>query len=943
MPEQYRSARTALDAFISYSHTTDGSLGPALKSGVERFGRPWYRPRVRRVFLDNTNLALQSDLTAAIIDGLARSEWFLLLASPEAAASRWVNEEVAWWLAHRQPDRLLVLLTDGILTWDDAGTCDTLHTTSLPPALLEVDLPEPRWVDLREVRKVDLDFKAPAWQDVLADVVAAVDGVEKEQVIGEHIRQRRKTRITVAGVIATLVVLLSAAVIFATGERVQRNRAEEQARVATAQQMAALAVSNIERRLDLANLLAVAAYRLDKNPQTLSALHQVATASPHLVRFQPMKDRTTALASSRTGQYVVAGTSDGALIRWDVTSNAMESVQLDATEVLSIVVDDEASSVVASSASTVIFWKIGHTPIIKKILPVSEPEFDREVRSISVSPSGETAAIVDQDDLNQSVIRFFETQTGVETSHIFERRHVASVGYRSNEEIIIGFGSGEWRAVLVGSGVQTGQGGSNWTPGDSYSCCAYARGNSAFVWSKFGDVNLVRQGFYDVPGLTQFRQVATVPVPSPDVFAVDDSADRIALGAGGELYVVDVLEQGVQAEYRRLPGTGNIDALAFIGTEGKLVSATGRSLILWDLNQLSRNDVGQVVDAPSGPEAGNPPKIAIAPRGQLIAVAGLDEIVRLKPEGLIDSYPEMGLLVSDPFPIWSKDSSELVLLGDAGGENGAAAIDVIDNHTTFWPGRSTRDDPGASPAVLAAQIAPSGSSLVLVNEHGDVQVRSMQTGAIYRNLLSGLDNDLAPPFALRQNVAAISRDASTAAIIVPGSKEVRVIDTYTGQSHELTGSAASVVAFAEDRLVVGRTNNDTEIWNVTGTSRYHTIRSDAGYAQAITTVPGSRLIARLTDQGIVRLWFSDSARFLGSFALPQARGSGAPPWASTSLAATPDGTGLISATSSGSIVRWDLQSENWISAGCRAAGRSISVAEWKEYVGSNYRFPQGAC
>jgi hypothetical protein len=44
------------DAFISYSHALDGTLAPALQTGLERFAEPWYRLRALRVFRDTTSL-----------------------------------------------------------------------------------------------------------------------------------------------------------------------------------------------------------------------------------------------------------------------------------------------------------------------------------------------------------------------------------------------------------------------------------------------------------------------------------------------------------------------------------------------------------------------------------------------------------------------------------------------------------------------------------------------------------------------------------------------------------------------------------------------------------------------------------------------------------------------------------------------------------------------
>lgn len=85
------------DAFISYSHTLDGTLARALQTGLEQFAKPWYRPRALRVFRDTTNLAANPGLWSSIENALASSAWLVLMASPPAARSIWVNREVTWW------------------------------------------------------------------------------------------------------------------------------------------------------------------------------------------------------------------------------------------------------------------------------------------------------------------------------------------------------------------------------------------------------------------------------------------------------------------------------------------------------------------------------------------------------------------------------------------------------------------------------------------------------------------------------------------------------------------------------------------------------------------------------------------------------------------------------------------------------------------------------
>ena len=86
-----RAETASYAAFISYSHAVDGSLAPALQQALHRFAKPWYRLRALRVFRDESTLAVSPGLWSSIEQALAGSRCFILLASPEAAASPWVQ------------------------------------------------------------------------------------------------------------------------------------------------------------------------------------------------------------------------------------------------------------------------------------------------------------------------------------------------------------------------------------------------------------------------------------------------------------------------------------------------------------------------------------------------------------------------------------------------------------------------------------------------------------------------------------------------------------------------------------------------------------------------------------------------------------------------------------------------------------------------------------
>ena len=142
------------DAFISYSHAKDKPIAARLQSVIQKLGKPWYRRRALRLFRDDTSLSATPHLWPMIEQALGQSRYFLLFASPEAAASKWVNKEVAHWIEHNSIDTVLIALTEGELTWDDAsGDFAPSPNHPLPQALAKRFPSEPKWVDLRSYRE----------------------------------------------------------------------------------------------------------------------------------------------------------------------------------------------------------------------------------------------------------------------------------------------------------------------------------------------------------------------------------------------------------------------------------------------------------------------------------------------------------------------------------------------------------------------------------------------------------------------------------------------------------------------------------------------------------------------------------------------------------------------------------------------------------------------
>jgi hypothetical protein len=218
------------DGFISYSHAADDLLAPRLQSGLQRFAKPWWRRRALRIFRDEASLTANPHLWASITNALDRSAWFILLLSPDAAESEWVNREVEYWVGNKDPDHIIPVLTEGEFAWDDGG----IDSDAVPPALHGTYTDEPRWVDMRFAHTDEqLDLNNATFRSAIADIAAPIHGVPKEELESEEVRQhRRSIRTAWLGGIALLLltILTTATALYANSQRQDAQLNEQAAR-----------------------------------------------------------------------------------------------------------------------------------------------------------------------------------------------------------------------------------------------------------------------------------------------------------------------------------------------------------------------------------------------------------------------------------------------------------------------------------------------------------------------------------------------------------------------------------------------------------------------------------------------------------------------------------------------------------------------------------------
>ncbi|MFD4689139.1 TIR domain-containing protein [Streptomyces sp. NPDC058463] len=301
--DQELDGSTDYDAFISYSHAWDRKVAKAFQNQLQVFDRPWYRPRSLKLFRDETNLAASPHLWREIERGLSRSRWLVVMASPSAAASPWVRQEISWWLTHRSADTLLIAWTDGTLAWDAARTSfDWSQTDALPrQEMAQAFDHEPRWVDLRWLRSLEQASSSdPRLIECVAEFVAPLTGRSKDELIGDHVRQRRRTVRWVQATVSVLVALLLIAVAGGITANKQRNSARAQTLVAQSRQLVAEASSIRDTQPGLASQLLVQAYRLAPTPEAAGALIE-SYSLPRVVQ-----GRGTARAAAYSSQGLLA-------------------------------------------------------------------------------------------------------------------------------------------------------------------------------------------------------------------------------------------------------------------------------------------------------------------------------------------------------------------------------------------------------------------------------------------------------------------------------------------------------------------------------------------------------------------------------------------------------------------------------------------------------------
>lgn len=284
-------------AFISYSHA-DERWASWLHRSLETYRLPKdiagtsgkygdIPDRLYPIFRDREELASGANLPARINEALAHSRALIVICSPNAVRSRWVDEEIRTFKAMHGEERVYSLIVDGV---PHAAMSGVNGEECFPkPLRYSINTEREMTSEVIEPLAADARSAGDGRNDALIKLLAGLLGIELD-VLRRRDERRRRQRNQLWGIAAVVViVVLSLGIVYSNAQRQeairQSNLANDRQQIALARLLAAQSSRmRLEQpgAIEFATLLAVeAASRLD-TLETQQALQAAMRLLPPL-------------------------------------------------------------------------------------------------------------------------------------------------------------------------------------------------------------------------------------------------------------------------------------------------------------------------------------------------------------------------------------------------------------------------------------------------------------------------------------------------------------------------------------------------------------------------------------------------------------------------------------------------------------------------------------
>jgi len=753
---------------------------------------------------------------------------------------------------------------------------------------------------------VDTSLRNPRFRDLVAELSASVHQRPKDELIGEDVRQYRRTRRLFRSLVAGLVAFAVAVSLTAYAAVDQRDRAREERDTAISRMLAAQAVTDRPARLDRSLLLSMAALNVRDTIEARSALLGGIEYLPQLTTFLSYADRPAAAVAAAPRGHLVATAYDHDVVLWGTrTARPAGKLSGHRAAVVDIGFNVDASVLTSVDAQgEIIRWRVRDRAVLRRVASAG-----RSIERAAISPKGSRVALL-----------------GGGSVTAWGGKAFAPV--RSPGEVLGIAISPDGRTLAYGleNGVRFVDLRRNRPLGPAIDLEVgdYSQQVSALAFSPDGE--LLASGGGGGGGLDLWRtsdhehfgHLGDVAGQRPPVTALtfaDDGAELVAADRGGMLTRWDVFEQ--QQIGDPLPSQGVVVGLAAGPGDAELVSATTEGAAArWDLHRSMRLGRG-VADGTSEMASA----VAFTPDGRYLAAAVMDRTE------VFDARTRRQ--VTKPLTVGEDVFFESLAFDPAGK---ILAAGMSDGHVRLWDARTWRrlppDLPGHSEYVTGLAFDATGDLLASSGAGGKVLIWDARTFKRTATPHLGPDGTVTGiAFQPRGALLAFARADGRITLQDPRVPQSRPI-ALPGHPGGVAG-----IAFSPDGGTLASSGSDGRVilWNVRqATQSGEPLARDESELSAVAFSQDGTMLA-VGARRTVTLWDVASRQRLGQALTGTLDGILALAFSRDSRLAW--GSFAIAPTSE-LVAVWDARPAAWREKACAMANRQLSEQEWDRFVGA---------
>jgi len=248
-------------AFISYSHSDD-RWAKWLHRRLESYSLPKAAVgkganadqsprRLRPIFRDREELAAADDLGQKIELALSQSENLIVICSPEAAKSHWVNEEILFFKRHNNSAKIFSIIVDGE---PYASNIKGREAEEAFPLALRFQLDDDGKLSNTPAEPLAADLRdhADGKRLGLLKLISGLLGVGLDDIVQRDMQKNRRRVMTVTSSALATILVMGTLTGFALNARqeAEQQRSIAQARTTSAEELIEFMVTDLRVKLN---------------------------------------------------------------------------------------------------------------------------------------------------------------------------------------------------------------------------------------------------------------------------------------------------------------------------------------------------------------------------------------------------------------------------------------------------------------------------------------------------------------------------------------------------------------------------------------------------------------------------------------------------------------------------------------------------------------------